>query len=436
MKKAIRIFALALFIAVLFSLTSCSSSDACLEFKLMEDGTYEVGLKSNYKYQFTDVKENESMHSIDHPIDTKNGSKMEHVPENIVIPAEYKGQPVTKISDFGFCNYAIDAISLPDSIKTLGKGAFYCSGAEQINIPDGIEVISDYSFYNTSLTSLEIPDSVVEIGRYAFGSNEFVSVEIPSGVEKIGDCAFVGCAFLENVVIPSSVNTIGDYIFYNYNYNALPALTNVSQIFYKASITSWDAIVKTPHAIDENITIYTYYEDANVFDYLDAEKKGCKIWDYNENNEPEILSFHITDTFNGKSFSYATTKVVVSDEYWSMLESAKNSGMLSEVLEAETLAIYNNSIDKASFQANLISNFQEKYQLKYNIVFSEGKVTAYYMNDQLTYPLEYIEVDNSEIYYTMSEKLAYFVEDDRLCEDLSNEYITVIHYFEPAGNAQ
>ena len=111
-----------------------------------------------------------------------------------------------------------------------------------------------------------------------------------------------GDEFLENVVIPSSVNTIGDYIFYNYNVNALPALTNVSQIFYKASITSWDAIVKTPNAIDENITIYTYYEDANVFDYLDAEKKGCKIWDYNENNEPEVLSFHITDTFNGKSF--------------------------------------------------------------------------------------------------------------------------------------
>lgn len=68
--------------------------------------------------------------------------------------------------------------------------------------------------YCISLINVIIPSSVTSIGNYAFygcGVN-FTKITIPNSVTSIGDYAFYGCDFTE-VIIPNSVTSIGGYAF-------------------------------------------------------------------------------------------------------------------------------------------------------------------------------------------------------------------------------
>ena len=55
----------------------------------------------------------------------------------VVIPAEYKGLPVTVIADNGFANYSgMTFIGIPDSVTSIGDNAFSgCTGLTSIAIP-------------------------------------------------------------------------------------------------------------------------------------------------------------------------------------------------------------------------------------------------------------------------------------------------------------
>jgi hypothetical protein len=61
-------------------------------------------------------------------------------------------------------------LSMPDTLTTLGAGAFRgCNAMTSIIIGDGVTSIGNLAFsYCTSLTSVTMPDGVVSIGSYAF----------------------------------------------------------------------------------------------------------------------------------------------------------------------------------------------------------------------------------------------------------------------------
>ncbi|MGN0226814.1 MAG: leucine-rich repeat domain-containing protein [Paludibacteraceae bacterium] len=81
---------------------------------------------------------------------------------------------------------------------------------------------SDYPFGSTNITTADIPSSVTynavtysvtSIGVQAFyNAHELQNLEIPEGVTEIGG-AFYGCTYLEEMVLPSSVQSIGDNCF-------------------------------------------------------------------------------------------------------------------------------------------------------------------------------------------------------------------------------
>ncbi len=172
---------------------------------------------------------------------------------DVVIPATYKGKPVTEINANAFSGYTfITSVNIPESVTSIGGSAFDgCTGLTSVTIPSSVTSIGGYAFDGcTGLTAvhitdiaawcqikfanstanpnyyalyvggeelqgeLVIPNGVTSIGDYAFdGYTGLASITIPSSVTSIGGYAFSGCTGLTSVTIPSSVTSIGGYAF-------------------------------------------------------------------------------------------------------------------------------------------------------------------------------------------------------------------------------
>ena len=93
-----------------------------------------------------------------------------------------------------------------------------------ITLPDGITSItfstngyvtySGFSYF-PNLHNIIIPSSVTSIGSSAFyGCSGLTSIDIPEGVTSIGEYAFYKCSSLTNINIPKGVTFIGKRAFY------------------------------------------------------------------------------------------------------------------------------------------------------------------------------------------------------------------------------
>ena len=97
--------------------------------------------------------------------------------------------------------------------RKLLKAPGELSGA--YSVKEGTRIICDLAFsFCSSLSEIVIPSSVTSIGDGAFSCCHSLSeIDIPSSVTSIGDHAFSGCDSLSEIVIPSGVTSIGNYAF-------------------------------------------------------------------------------------------------------------------------------------------------------------------------------------------------------------------------------
>jgi len=117
---------------------------------------------------------------------------------------------------------SLTSISIPNSVSTIGLGAFYgCTGLRSINLDptnqyfifiDGILYNASHSQLIYCLTNItgkiEIPETVTTIGSAAFnGCNGITSVSIPNSVTSVGSQSFYNCTNLATIVIGDSTNT-------------------------------------------------------------------------------------------------------------------------------------------------------------------------------------------------------------------------------------
>lgn len=79
---------------------------------------------------------------------------------------------------------------------------------------DGILEIDSYAFYGTAnLQNVILPDSIEAIGASAFGNSGIISINFPEGIEKISYSAFFNCNSLIDVILPSSLASLGPQVF-------------------------------------------------------------------------------------------------------------------------------------------------------------------------------------------------------------------------------
>ncbi len=135
---------------------------------------------------------------------------------DVTIPAEYNGKPVTAVGDEAFRdNGNIIGINMP-SVTSVGTLAFYgCHSLRRVSMPSVTDV-AERAFHTCySLADLSMP-SVVNIGEQAFDScKNLTSVTIPSTVATVSAAAFSYCEGLTSVTLPDGLTAIGDYTFFH-----------------------------------------------------------------------------------------------------------------------------------------------------------------------------------------------------------------------------
>lgn len=159
--------------------------------------------------------------------------EMDYLLEEITVPAEIDGLPVTAFrspirNDLvgGITtNGILRSVTIPETVTDLSLA--YCTALEE-TILEGDNpayTLSGGVLFSKDMTVLEqyplglteasyiIPDSVQMIEAAAFGMSNLQSVTIPEGVTTIGDSAFISCEQLNNVVLPDSVTSIGRSAF-------------------------------------------------------------------------------------------------------------------------------------------------------------------------------------------------------------------------------
>ena len=120
-------------------------------------------------------------------------------------------------------------IALPDSLVTLGEGAFYhASYLKNLTFGNGLKVIGKEAFAWAGVSELTFPDSLEEIGEEAFDFSDVKSIHFGNGLKKIGRCAFFLCHGLSGVItLPASLEEFGDGAFSSHGNSTLqrPSIT-------------------------------------------------------------------------------------------------------------------------------------------------------------------------------------------------------------------
>ena len=130
--------------------------------------------------------------------ETENAASGSANATEIIIPKNIGVYLVTEIADKLFeKNQNITHVSLPDSIKKIGKCAFaQCKNLKTINLPNNIEIIDDAAFFECENLDLVF--------------------HTPFHLQKIGDYCFYGCKkLIGNLIFSETVLKIGSAAFKN-----------------------------------------------------------------------------------------------------------------------------------------------------------------------------------------------------------------------------
>ena len=174
--------------------------------------------------------------------------------------------------------FSLTKVTIPESVEIIQNSAFRnCISLASVTIPKSVKEIQDNAFlYCTSLAEINIEgDGPISIGRDVLGSTAYVEnpdnwegdelymlyiknvlvgvkkeakgvIYVKEGTQSIASMAFRDCLNIDAIVIPESVEYIGDIYFSG---------TKTTDIYYAKSKSDWEKAVGDGCIISD-VTIY------------------------------------------------------------------------------------------------------------------------------------------------------------------------------------
>ena len=134
---------------------------------------------------------------------------------NLVLPSSVDGIPVVAISENASFAYA-ERLVLPEHLKAIPANMKTSMYLEEVIMGNEIREIGAHAFETCiRLNGIKWPESLETIGDYAFYQCEELGPELrlPDSVVSIGAYAFSGCHNLETVRLSDTVEEIGESCF-------------------------------------------------------------------------------------------------------------------------------------------------------------------------------------------------------------------------------
>ena len=102
--------------------------------------------------------------------------------------------------------------------KSLDPNIFYviwnCQYIDEINLANGIIEIGERAFCDCRISTMVLPNTLEKIGDYAFyNCFRLGEIILPNTVTSIGGHSFYYCNNLSNIVFSTSMTTIPEYAF-------------------------------------------------------------------------------------------------------------------------------------------------------------------------------------------------------------------------------
>lgn len=123
--------------------------------------------------------------------------------DNTVSAVSIKTDTIGIASFALFGNANISVLQIPDSVKTIGEGAFGQMGVTTVILGSGVKEIGQQAFV-----------ACKKLSRVVLGSYDNANSKIKdSSLLHIGDYVFRGCELLDSIEMPSTLKTVGSYAF-------------------------------------------------------------------------------------------------------------------------------------------------------------------------------------------------------------------------------
>lgn len=188
-----------------------------------------------------------------------------------------------------FCECSsLTSLSIPESVTTIGNGAFMnCTSLETINLNaiecirmgntsypalegcialttvnfgDNVKMIPGNAFRDCDgITSIVLPESLNEIKAYAFTDCDgLLYVNIPDKVLRIGDQAFMDCSNVCSLTVGASVKSVGISAFYGAKKVMWKSSTPPLGYQNTVSSTTVNIVPNNNYISLKNILVYPY----------------------------------------------------------------------------------------------------------------------------------------------------------------------------------
>lgn len=150
---------------------------------------------------------------------------------------------------------SIQSVSLPDTLVSIGDGAFSgCSEIKEIIIPNNVTLLGKSAFIGCSkLTKVTLSRKLKAIDDSSFRNcTNLESITIPDSVERIGHYAFTNCAALRSISFGKGLKYIGFNCFEQCTQLAKVDIPNIEVWFNISFVYSIRPVWETIHSYSSN----------------------------------------------------------------------------------------------------------------------------------------------------------------------------------------